>query len=319
LSLFEAIEGLSRKLMMSGMSMRFFDPLQRRNEWSLETDSPREVFGYEVLDVLGHGAGSVIYLAIEPGTQQICALKHVVVREEKDARLVEQLETEHEVGRQVTHAGLRRTLGLTVRNRWIKRGTQPQAALAMELVDGSPLDREMPGTVGEIVDVFIRAAEALHSLHGMGYVHGDFKPGNVLRGADGAVKVIDLGQVCKIGRAKTRIQGTPDFMAPEQVRCEPLFPWTDVYGFGASLYWCLTGQKVPTLFTAGRGDNSFLVDAQIRSVRELNGAVPESLSNLVMECLRTREEKRPADMREVARRLEVVRFSLGWGGVRLAV
>lgn len=298
--------------------MRFSDPLQRRNQSSLECcDEPREVFGYEVLDVLGQGAGCVVYLAIEPGTDQICALKHVVVRNDKDVRYVEQLETEHEVGKQVSHPGLRRTLGLTLRNRWLRKGTQ--AALAMELVDGAPLDREMPESIGEIVDVFIRAAEALHSLHLMGYVHGDVKPANVLLGADGAVKVIDLGQACRIGRAKPRVQGTPDFMAPEQARCEALTPWTDVYGLGASLYWCLTGQKLPTLFTAGRDDNHFLADAQIRTPRELNGAVPESLSNLVMECVRTREEKRPVDMREVARRLEVVRFSLGWDGVRLAV
>jgi serine/threonine-protein kinase len=299
------------------MSIRFSDPLQRRNQSSLQCDEPREVLGYEVLDVLGHGAGCVVYLAIEPGTDQICALKHVLVREDKDVRYVEQLETEHEVGRQLSHPGLRRTIGLTLRNRWLRKGTQ--AALAMELVDGSPLDRGIPESIGEVVDVFIRAAEALHSLHLMAYVHGDFKPANVLLSADGAVKVIDLGQACKIGRAKPRIQGTPDFMAPEQARCEALTPWTDVYGLGASLYWCLTGQKLPTLFTAGREDNHFLVDTQIRTARELNSAVPESLSNLVMECVRTREEKRPVDMREVARRLEVVRFSLGWDGVRVAV
>ena len=287
---------------MVGMSSRFTDSFSLTCRNVLAEDSPREVFGYEILDVLGHGAGSVVYLAAEPGTGQICALKHVVVREDKDVRHIEQLETEHEVGRQVTHAGLRRTLGLTVRNRWMRSATQ--AALAMELVDGTPLDRDVPGAVGEIVDVFIRAAEALHSLHAMGYVHGDFKPGNVMLGADGVVKIIDLGQASEIGRAKKRIQGTPDFMAPEQARCEALFAWTDVYGFGASLYWCLTGEKV---------------SAQVRSVRELNGEVPEGLSNLVMECLRTREEQRPVDMREVGRRLEVVRFSMGWRGERVGV
>jgi serine/threonine-protein kinase len=124
------------------------------------------------------------------------------------------------------------------------------------------------------------------------------------------VKIIDLGQTCPTGTKKPRIQGTPDYIAPEQVRCEPVSPRTDVYNLGATMYFCLTGQKLPTLYTASRDANSFLVEGCIASPRQLNGAIPENLSNLVMECVRSRPEKRPADMNDLARRLEVVRFSM---------
>src|SRR5205823_1159523 len=130
----------------------------------------------------------------------------------------------------------------------------------------------------------------------MGFVHCDLKPNNILLAPDGRVKVIDLGQACKVGTQKQRIQGTPDYISPEQVRREPVTQRTDVYNFGATLYWALTGRNFPTLFTLKRGENSFLVDSQIPTPQALNDEVPETLSNLAMECVRTNPAKRPADM-----------------------
>ena len=85
---------------------------------------------------------------------------------------------------------------------------------------------------------------------------------------------------------------------------------TDVFNFGASLYWCLSGEKLPTLFTIGKGENSFLVDTQIRTPRDVKPDIPENLSNFVMDCVKIKPEKRPVDMAEVARRLDVIRFGL---------
>ena len=85
---------------------------------------------------------------------------------------------------------------------------------------------------------------------------------------------------------------------------------TDIYNFGATLYWALTGSKVPTLFTLKRTENSFLLDHKIPSPAELNPLVPEQLSNLVMECVRTNPAKRPHGMRDVGLRLEIIQHVL---------
>src|SRR4051794_23519766 len=69
---------------------------------------PRSLFGYDVLDYIGEGAGSIIYVVTEPGSRQIYALKHVVRKTEKDIRFVEQLEAEYEVGKHLKHPNLRR-------------------------------------------------------------------------------------------------------------------------------------------------------------------------------------------------------------------
>jgi len=272
------------------------------------TPRPNELFGYEIIDTVGQGAGSMIYAASDPESRQIVALKHVVVKCDKDQRFVEQLRAELEVGQKVAHPALRKSLDLKTKTTWLGKVTE--AALLMELVDGTPLDRELPGDLLRLVDCFARTAEALGALHALGYCHCDLKPANILLSASGKTKVIDLGQASRLGTKKQRIQGTPDFIAPEQVKCHAVTQQTDVFNLGATMYWCLSGEKLPTLFTAGKGENSFVVNDQIRTPHEIRPRVPESLSNLVMECVKLQLERRPADMTEVARRLEVIRFGM---------
>ena len=265
---------------------------------------PKSLFGYEVVDFIGEGAGSRIFAATHPATKQLYALKYVLPRTEKDQRFVEQLEAEYEVGRQVKHPGLRRSIELKINRSLFRRVTE--AALVMELFDGVSLEQRLPKSVTGLVDVFIQTADALHALHALGYVHCDLKPNNILVDANRRVKVIDLGPAVKAGTAKTRIQGTPDYIAPEQVKCLPVTVQTDVFNFGATVYWSLCGAKLPTLFNIKKSENSFLVDSAITTPRDCNKQVPEQLSNLVMECVRTNPTRRPADMAELSRRLEII-------------
>lgn len=281
---------------------------QQFSKFAYKAAMPRQMFGYDVVEFLGEGAGSQIYVVSDRTTHKLFALKHVVRKEEKDIRFVEQLEAEFEVSRQFRHPGLRRSLDLKINRSILRKITD--AALVMELVDGTPLDSKPPERMADMVWVFVGTAHALASLHQMGYVHCDLKPNNILVGADGTVKVIDFGQTCKVGTVKERIQGTPDYISPEQVRCEPVSHRTDIFNFGATMYWGLTGQKIPTLFTIKRTENSFLVDSKIPSPREVNPRVPEPLSNMVMDCVRTVAAKRLGDIGEIARRLEVMHHGL---------
>lgn len=272
-------------------------------------NTPKSILGYEVIEHLGDGAGSQIYAVSDPQTRQIYALKYVARRTEKDARFINQLEAEHEVSRLISHSGLRKTFDLKIDKTWL--GKINSAALIMELVDGTPLEGCLPNDPLETVHIFQKTAEALQALHQMGYVHCDLKPNNILWCGESGVKVIDLGQAVKTGTIKERIQGTPDYIAPEQVKRQAVSFRTDVFNFGATMYWAFTGGKnLPTLFTLKKGDNSFLLDTAIPTPHDVNPNVPENLSNLVMECVRTNPAKRPADFGEVLRRMELIEHSL---------
>src|SRR3984957_18442755 len=269
----------------------------------------QKLLNFDVLERLGEGARSTIYAVQDPLTRQTFALKHVIRTDPKDIRFIEQMENEFAISKQFTHPNLRRSYDLKINKSMLLKVNE--AFLIMELFNGKALDVFMPVGLVEIIDAFIQVAQGLKAMHVMGYVHCDMKPNNILRDDSGRVKVIDFGQSAKIGTIKERIQGTPDFIAPEQVARRPVSLQTDVFNLGATLYWALTGKHIPTLYTVNKkGENSFLLDTRIDSPQDLNPRVPNALSNLVMECIATKPQKRPADMDQVVTRLELSKHVL---------
>ena len=269
----------------------------------------QKLLNYDVLERLGEGARSTIYAVMDPLTRQSFALKHVVRTDPKDIRFIEQMETEFAVGKQLTHPNLRRCYELKINKTMLVKVSE--AFLVMELFVSKPLDTHVPSSMLDIVDTFIQAARGLKAMHVLGYAHCDMKPNNILRNEEGHVKVIDYGQSVKIGTIKERIQGTPDFIAPEQVMRRPISVQTDVFNLGATAYWALTGRHIPTAYTVNKkGENSFLLDTMIETPQDMNPRVPSPLSNLVMECIATKAQKRPSDMDQVITRLELAKHVL---------
>jgi eukaryotic-like serine/threonine-protein kinase len=284
-------------------------PRPRRRVWSsvsssssLKTSLPKSLFGYEVIDRLGTGALSTIY-AVKDKAGHRFALKHVIPQTEKHLRFVEQLQNEFEVSRHFRHPGLRKCVDLKINKRMFIGGIK-EAALVMEMVNGTPIDQEHPGTLRNIADCFVRAGLALSALHHLRLVHCDLKPSNILRSKSGDVKIIDFGQTCRIATVKQRVQGTPDFIAPEQVKCKPVGVFTDVFNFGATLYWALTDRRVPTLITVDRRERSILKDQDFPKPHEINSSVPQGLSQIVMACVRVGPDTRPGSIAEVLKVVE---------------
>ncbi len=269
----------------------------------------QKLLNYEVLGKLGEGAGSVIYRVVDAGSRREFALKHVVRDDAKDIRFVEQMEAEYALSSQFNHPNLRKSYDLKIQKTLLMKTSE--AFLVMELFDGRALDQYLPTALLDIVEVFTQTAQGLKAMHAMGYVHCDIKPNNILRSGTGQVKVIDYGQSAKIGTVKERIQGTPDYIAPEQVARKPISVQTDVFNLGATMYWAITGRHIPTLYTVNKkGENSFLVDERFESPQDLNPKVPNALSNLVMECIATQPRNRPSNMDQVVTRLELTKFTL---------
>jgi serine/threonine-protein kinase len=266
--------------------------------------------GYELISRIGRGAGAIISLARAEARGGFVAIKHIVRNGPEDDKFIAQAENEYEVTRGFVHPNLRQCYDIVRVRRWLKTR---ELVLVMEYVDGDRLEDECPDAIEAILAIFIRVAEGLHALHQHGYVHADIKSHNILLAKDGGVKIIDFGQSCPLGHTKERVQGTPEFIAPEQVQRRPLDQRTDVYNLGATMYWVLTGKHYRTLITvASPGATRISLESGRGNEppHELNPKIPVPLSRLILDCCETEKERRPRDMREVLARLEIVQHML---------
>ena len=179
--------------------------------------------------------------------------------------------------------------------------------IVMEFVDGPTLRRilDVQGRLPVVESVRIgrEVASALAAAHREGIVHRDVKPANVLVPPDAPVKVTDFG-IAKAGAGAelTRtgtVVGTARYLAPEQLRGEPVDPRTDLYALGLVLYEMLAGE-LPF-----HGDTEMAVAVARLSnapapIRQLRPDVPAGLARLVMACLALEPADRPPTARAVA-------------------
>jgi serine/threonine-protein kinase len=263
--------------------------------------NPSKILDYEVLAALGKGARSVIY-AVQDADGQLYALKHVHKDGPEEQRFIDQAVLEHEVASQLDHPVLRKSFRLVRQRKIVKLS---DVYVLLEMVDGHTLEKHKARSMVELVRLCEQVALGLMAMHDAGFIHADMKPNNVLVTDHETVKIIDFGQSCESGTVKPRIQGTPDYIAPEQVRRDPITARTDIFNLGATLYWLLTRRYVPTLLPRNdsvpvigiRREDEFLPPAQI------NDQVPPALSALVMECVANDPQERPANMKVVHDRL----------------
>jgi serine/threonine-protein kinase len=237
------------------------------------------------------------------------ALKRVVKRSNQDNRYLEQVENEYHIASQIAHPAMRKCPEIRRIRKWMQI---QELLLFMEFVDGTTLEQERPETLLETIDYLSQIAECLDCMHTAGYAHADVKPNNIIRHTNGRVKIIDFGQSCKIGHVKTRIQGTPDYIAPEQVRRAPIDRRTDVFNMGATLYWLVTGRPFPTLIhsTKRAGGIDLAGPKEAVPPHEVNSQVPPALSKLILECCEDRPQDRPDNMKQILTRFDVVRHIL---------
>jgi tRNA A-37 threonylcarbamoyl transferase component Bud32 len=249
---------------------------------------------YEIHEPLGMGGMGVVYAARDPELRREVAIK--VIRPElarahpdatrrilREARAMARLSHPNVVS--VYDVG---TIG-------------DQVFVAMERITGTNLRewlRAAPRSLAEIVDVFTDAGRGLVAAHDAGIVHRDFKPDNVLVGADGRARVTDFGLAYEVGDTDDRaVVGTPAYMAPEQLAGGHVDARTDQFGFAIALYEALYGERPFAASTrealAEAVQRGRIAPAPPRS------AVPPSLRRIVVRALAVTPGERFATMHDL--------------------
>ena len=259
-------------------------------------DSPLpQIPGYQLGKFLGKGAGSRIYSVRNIKTDEVFVLKHVLREKPEDERYIIQALNEFRLGNQVNHPVLRRVLEVRKKGLLAVR----EVLLFMEPVKGKHLEDDQPTDLARILKIMVAVSEGLAAIHELGFVHADVNPRNVITSKSGRVKLIDYGLSCPIGTVKERVQGTIDFLAPEQARMEQIDPHTDIFNFAAVLYWLVTSRTIGSPAVGEKlGQRPNLSDP-----RKLNPNLPQSFAHLLLHCLAEDKAARPQSMQHVSQAL----------------
>ena len=134
-------------------------------------------------------------------------------QEPDDDIYIDQAKTEYEASQKLNHPAIAKIYDCRLKQSWFRvTGVE----LLMEYVDGKTLDEIEAPELGQLVLIFCQVASALAHMHRRGVYHGDLKPSNIMLSKNGQVKLIDFGTAWIRGQEKNRVQGTPQYMAPEQ-------------------------------------------------------------------------------------------------------
>ena len=274
---------------------------------------------YRVIEQLGAGGMGVVYRARDLRLGRFVALKVLPAGNAANPEAVERFRREARTASSLNHPNI-----CTVYEFDEQEG---QCYLALELLDGEPLDRRVAGRALELqplLDIGVQVTDALEAAHSEGILHRDIKPPNIFITRRNQVKVLDFGlaklasnaRLSTVGGLETQAPdhftsvvgttvGTIAYMSPEQARGEELDARTDLFSFGVVLYEMATGrQSFPGHTTAVVFDG--ILNREPVPPSTLNQHLPNDLDRIIARALEKDRDLRyqtAADLKSDLQRL----------------
>ncbi len=247
---------------------------------------------FELEEVISKSGMASIYRAKDRQTEQAVAIKFPYPQMEMDPAAFSRFQREAEIGEVLNHPNILK---------FVKVSRKSRQYIVTEFLDGKPLSalltKARPWILSDAVRIASHVCDALAHMHEHKVVHRDLKPQNIMICRDGTLRIIDFG-IAKSTEMRrltfaglTPAMGTPDYMAPEQVRGKRGDERTDIYSLGAVLYEMTTG-SVPF-----EGPNPFVVmNSRLTgdpiAPRKLNPEISGALEEIILHAMEREPQHR---------------------------
>ena len=282
-----------------------------------ELAAGRQLGPYRIVRKLGEGGMGVVHLAEDTRLGRRVAIKALPPRFTRDERRRRRLRREARAAASLTHPGIATVYAL--------EEFDGALCIVSEYVPGETLRQELaagPLPPADLLDTAIAIARALAAAHEGNVLHRDLKPENVIRvqdtGTEGAgIKIVDFG-LARFGdpeagaasatqlTAPGAMLGTPGYMAPEQIRGEPIDFRADVFAFGVLLFELAAGSH-PFTSATPVSTVARVLEATPPDLRQLAPACPAALAAVIRRCLQKDPEQRYGSTRELVDDLSAAR------------
>ena len=266
----------------------------------MQGDIGTSIGGFRIEAEIGRGGMGVVYRAEQDSPRRKVALKILAPQLANDPSFRERFQRETDAAASIEHPNVVPIYGAGE--------ADGQLYLAMRYIEGTDLATLIAreGSLGgdRAARICAQVAEALSAAHQRGIVHRDVKPGNVLLDGRDHAYLSDFGLVRQseidTGITKTgQLTGTVDYVAPEQIRGEPVDGRADIYSLGCVLFECLTGEapfrrdtEVATLYAH--------LESPTPRPSERRPEVPKSLDDVVAKATAKRSDARFATAHDLA-------------------
>ncbi|MBN8527033.1 MAG: serine/threonine protein kinase, partial [Planctomycetes bacterium] len=254
--------------------------------------------GYELISKLGQGGMGEVYKARQVSLDRVVAIKILAKALYDNEEFIKRFEREAKAIARITHPNI---VGV-----YDFGQIDGLRFMVNEFVDGASLAKLISDRLllpaQEFVPLMVQCLAGLGHVGSQGIVHRDIKPDNILITKDGVAKIADFGLAKDVSRkddntdltAAGLAMGTPAYMSPEQCMGQKLDVRSDIYAFGITAWFALTGQKPFT------GNSSFEVMTKQREYmppqpHEVVPGIPPALSAVVMRMLAKKAEDRFPD------------------------
>ncbi|MGA2584325.1 MAG: protein kinase [Tepidisphaeraceae bacterium] len=249
---------------------------------------------FKITDIITRSGMASIFKAQDLVTGEAVALKVPFMQFESDPGFYQRFEREQAIGKALQHPYILRMI-------FDPNLQKSRPYIVMELLDGQTLGHLMqsirPMPEHDALRIASRICEALHYMHEHQVIHRDLKPDNIMICTDGTIRIMDFGIAKFEGQRRltfggfTPAMGTPDYMAPEQVKGKRGDERTDIYSLGAILYEMVTGSA------PFEGDNPFIImnsrlSGDPVAPRKRNPQISPQVEEIILHAMARKPEER---------------------------